>query len=105
MRRYLGLLWIQLRASLLVLLQYRLDFIVDGAMGLFWSAAAVVPLLVLFSKRSSIAGWSWPEALVVLACFQILRGVIDGAIQPALRDVLEHIRKGTLDFLLIKPVD
>jgi ABC-2 type transport system permease protein len=31
--------------------------------------------------------------------------VLDGAIQPALTNVVEHIRKGTLDFLLLKPVD
>jgi ABC-2 type transport system permease protein len=28
-----------------------------------------------------------------------------GAIQPSLVNVVEHIRKGTLDFLLLKPVD
>ncbi len=31
--------------------------------------------------------------------------MLEGAIQPALGDVVEHVRKGTLDFLLLKPVD
>jgi ABC-2 type transport system permease protein len=105
MRRYLGLLAIQLRASVLVLMQYRLDFVVGGLMGLFWAAISIVPLAVLYQQRKVVAGWSWYEALVVLGCFQILRGLIDGAIQPALRKVVDHIRQGTLDFLIIKPVD
>jgi ABC-2 type transport system permease protein len=41
----------------------------------------------------------------VVAWFTLLKGVLDGAVQPALTNVVEHIRKGTLDFLLIKPVD
>jgi ABC-2 type transport system permease protein len=103
--RYTRLLRIQLRTSVLLAMQYRLDFIIDAVMGLFWSASALVPLLVLFSQRKSVAGWTWPEALIVVAWFTLLKGVLDGAIQPALINVVEHIRKGTLDFLLLKPVD
>jgi ABC-2 type transport system permease protein len=105
MKRYLRLLLIQIRASALLSMQYRLDFVVDALMGVFWTGASLVPLLVLFSRRSSFAGWTWPEALLVVACFTILKGLIDGAIQPSLTCVIDHVRKGTLDFLLMKPVD
>jgi ABC-2 type transport system permease protein len=103
--RYLRLLVVQLRASALLALQYRLDFVLDAAMSLFWTATAVVPLLVLYRERPSVAGWTWPEALIVVAWFTCLRGVLDGAIRPALGNVVEHIRKGTLDFILLKPAD
>jgi ABC-2 type transport system permease protein len=103
--RYLRLLGVQLRASMLLAMQYRLDFVIDGLMALFWTATAVVPLMVLYDQRKSIAGWSWPEALIVVAWFTLLRGVLDGAIRPALGNVVEHIRKGTLDFVLLKPAD
>jgi ABC-2 type transport system permease protein len=105
MTRYLTLLGIQLRASALLAMQYRLDFVLDGLMSLFWTGSALVPLLVLYGQRSSVAGWTWPEALLVVGWFTLLKGVLDGAVQPALANVVEHIRKGTLDFLLIKPVD
>jgi ABC-2 type transport system permease protein len=103
--RYLYLLRIQLRAAALLALQYRLDFVLDAVMGVFWTGSALVPLLVLFSQRKNVAGWTWPEALLVVGWFTLLKGFLDGAIQPALGNVVEHIRKGTLDFLLIKPVD
>ncbi|WP_373048836.1 ABC transporter permease [Vulgatibacter sp.] len=105
MRRYLRLLAVQLRASALLTLQYRVDFLVDAVMSLFWTASALVPLLVLFDKRETVVGWTWPEALVVVAWFTVLKGVLDGGIQPALQSVVEHIRKGTLDFILLKPAD
>jgi len=103
--RYARLLGVQLRAALLLMMQYRLDFFIDMLLSLVWIAASLVPLVVLFGQRQSVAGWSWAEALVVVAWFTCLKGILEGAIQPALQAVVEHIRTGTLDFLLLKPVD
>jgi ABC-2 type transport system permease protein len=103
--RYLRLLGVQLRASALLAAQYRLDFAVSAVMALFWTGTALVPLLVLFDQRPTVAGWTRAEALVVVAWFTVLKGVLDGAIQPALTNVVEHVRKGTMDFLLLKPAD
>ena len=105
MRRYFALLRIQVKAAALLSLQYRVDFFVQTAMALFWTLTALVPLWVLFSMRSGLAGWSAHEALMVAGFFICLKGVLQGAIQPSLTHVVEHIRKGTLDFLLLKPVD
>lgn len=105
LRRYLRLLGIQLRASLLLSMQYRFDFLLELVMVAFWSASSLVPLLVLFQMRTGVAGWTWPEALVVFSFFMIVKGILSGAIQPALGNAVEHIRKGTLDFLLLKPAD
>lgn len=105
MRRYLRLFAVQLRASALLTLQYRVDFIVNAILSVFWTITALVPLLVLFQRRGSVAGWTWPEALLVVGWFTLLKGVLDGAIQPSLTNVVEQIRKGTLDFLLLKPAD
>jgi ABC-2 type transport system permease protein len=104
-QRYLSLFALQMKAAALLSLQYRVDFFVQLGMSLFWSATALVPLLVLFSQRATVAGWTADEALVVTGFFMALKGILLGAIQPALSNVVEHIRKGTLDFLLLKPVD
>ena len=103
--RYLQLLRIQAKAAALLSLQYRVDFFVQAFMALFWSGVALVPLLVLFSMRAGVAGYSAHEALIVVGFFMALKGVLVGVIQPSLGNVVEHIRKGTLDFLLLKPVD
>src|SRR3989442_14702578 len=43
--------------------------------------------------------------LLVLGWFGALKGVLEGAVSPSLTAVIEHVRKGTLDFILLKPAD
>lgn len=103
--RYLRLLGVQLRASTLLAFQYRAEVILHALTALFWSVTTFVPLYVAFDQRDVIAGWSLPEALVVLGFFLLLKSVLEGVVNPSLLQVVEHIRKGTLDFVLLKPVD
>ncbi len=105
MLRYLRLLAVQFRASLQTSMQYRADFLVQGAMSFFWMAWAIVPLLVVYGRREQVAGWSRDEALVVLGWFLAMKGLLEGAVNPSLASVVEHIRKGTLDLVLLKPAD
>lgn len=103
--RYARLLRVQLKASALTLLQYRFDFFTEGLMEILWAATALVPLFVVFRDRGSVAGWSFGEALLVVGWFTLLQGILEGAINPSLTSVVEHIRNGTLDFVLLKPAD
>ena len=103
--RYVRLLRAQVRASALMLLQYRFDFFADGALEILWAATALVPLFAVFAVRESVAGWSFGEALLVTGWFILLQGILEGAINPSLTSVVEHIRTGTLDFVLLKPAD
>jgi len=105
MRRYLALFGVQFRASAAVAMQYRLDFLVEGGLAVFWMAWSLVPLLVVYQHRQGVAGWSFAEALVVIGWFTLMKGVLEGAVNPSLASVVEHIRKGTLDFVLLKPAD
>ncbi len=103
--RYLRLFAVQLRASVQVTMQYRAEFFVGLFMAAFYVFWNVVPMFVLWTQRPTIAGWSLEEAALVTAWFTLLRAVLDGAVQPSLQAVVEHIRKGTLDFVLLKPAD
>ncbi len=105
MMRYFRLFAVQLRASLQVTLQYRVDFLVGAFMALFWMAWNLGPMLVVWNHRPSVAGWTLNEALLVTAWFMLLKSILEGAVQPSLLAVVEHIRKGTLDFVLLKPAD
>lgn len=104
-RRYLRLLGVQLKASGLLALQYRADFFTEGLTSLFWTFTALAPLFVVYGERTSIEGWSFGEALLVVGWFSLLQGLLEGAINPSLTGVVDHIRKGTLDFVLLKPAD
>ncbi len=105
LRRHLGVLRAQLRISLVLAMQYRWEFMLDGVMSFFWAAVSLVPLYLVFSERPVIAGWRYGEALLVIGWFTLLDGVLRGAINPSLATVIGHIRMGTLDFVLLKPAD
>lgn len=106
MTRYLRLLWVQLRASLAMAMQYRVDFLIEGFMSVYWMAWNLVPLLILFSEREVIGGsWDFASALVVIGWFTVLRGLLEGAINPSLIEVVDRIRTGEFDYILLKPAD
>lgn len=105
MSRYLRLFAVQLRASLLLGLQYRADFLIDGIISVFWALTAVIPLFVVFQDRTRVAGWTFGESVIVVGWFTLLEGILEGGINPSLANVVEHIRQGTLDFILLKPAD
>lgn len=93
------------RVSLLTAMQYRSDFVFNGLTGLLRSVAVVGPLLLVFVHRDEIAGWSIPEAMLVIAMFLGLQAFTLGLMEPNLGAVVEHVRKGTLDLVLMKPAD
>lgn len=95
----------QLRVSALLALAYRWELFLDALLSLFWTGTALLPLYLVFEERPVVAGHSYPEALLVLSFFTMLQAVLDGAIQPSLATVVDHVRTGTLDFVLLKPAD
>jgi len=105
MMRLLRVVRAQLRTSMALAVQYRLEFVVEGLLALLWMGVTLVPLLVVFGTRASVAGWTFPEMLVVLGWFVALKGVLEGSLSPSLLQVVDHVRKGTLDFVLLKPAD
>jgi len=94
-----------LRSSASLALQYRLEFVGEGLLALFWQAVTLVPLWVVFGKRESVAGWTFNEALVVIGWFVALKAFLEGSVSPSLLAVVDHVRRGTLDFVLLKPMD
>jgi ABC-2 type transport system permease protein len=104
-RRHLRLLATQLRLSALLAMQYRWEFLLDGFFSLFWTVTALLPLYLVFEERPMIAGYRFPEALCVTGFFTLLSGILEGAIHPSLATVIDAIRTGTLDFVLLKPAD
>lgn len=102
---YLRLLGVLLRVSATTAAAYRFQFAMDALLAVLGMFGRVVPLFVALHGRAPIGGWTFDSALVVVGVFTILKGVLDGGVNPSLVAVVDHIRNGTLDFLLIKPKD
>ncbi|MGO8995898.1 MAG: ABC transporter permease [Polyangiaceae bacterium] len=105
MRRYLRLLALQLKVSFVLAAQYRVDFLLDGAIEVLWTSTALAPLLVVFGLRTEVAGWRFGDALVVVGFFTLLQALLEGVMNPSYAALVEHVRKGTLDYVLLLPAD
>jgi len=105
MMRYLRLLALQFRISAASAMAYRANFLIEGVMSLAWLAITLLPLVVVFGDRDKVAGWDRPSALIVMAYFMAVRAVLEGTISPSLVDLVERIRTGSFDYVLLKPVD
>jgi ABC-2 type transport system permease protein len=105
MTRYLRLLALQLRISVASAMAYRANFLIEGVMSLVWLGITLIPLIIVFDGRDTVATWTRPEAMIVMAYFVGVRAVLEGLITPSLVDLVEKIRSGSFDYVLLKPVD
>jgi len=103
--RYLQLFVVQLRMSVSQAMAYRANFFIEGIMSVLWIGIVLLPLLVLFDKRETVAGWDRPSALIVMAYFLAVKAIMEGWVSPSLVSLVEKIRTGAFDYVLLKPVD
>jgi ABC-2 type transport system permease protein len=105
MMRYFSLFATNLRTSIATAMQYRANFIIEAVLSFAWLAIALLPLIVLFEQRDSVAGWDQPSALIVMAYFMAVKAIMEGMVTPSLVSLVEKIRSGAFDYVLLKPVD
>jgi ABC-2 type transport system permease protein len=105
MTGYLRLAVVQLRISTSAAMAYRGDFLLQGVMELIWISLVLLPLMILYQGRDTVAGWDWPSALILMSYFIGLRGVLECVVSPSLVDLVERIRSGAFDYVLLKPAD
>lgn len=103
--RHLKLIGLFARLSVQEAVAYRIDFATHLFTSLAEAAGELVGLWTVFSNTQSLAGWNAWQILALLGVFRIMSGVIALLVAPNMRLIMEDIREGTLDFLLIKPIN
>ena len=103
--RYLKVLGIFYKAAILTDLEYRANFVTNVLMSLVAAFATILTVGIFFEHTTTIGGWSFYEALIVVGLFQMFLGMVDTFITPNVQDFTEHLRVGTLDFILTKPLN
>ncbi|EDM80772.1 hypothetical protein PPSIR1_12853 [Plesiocystis pacifica SIR-1] len=94
-----------LRVSVLAALEYRVGFWTEAVLGVIWSLAGAAPLVVALEHRPDIAGWTPWEVVLLSGFYLIFAGAFGALIEPPLFETMNHIRRGTLDYVLLRPVD
>lgn len=105
MTRYLRLLAIFLKSNLLVELEYRANFVAQAILGVFSAFITFISVSVIYLHTEQIGGWSYDQALVIVALFTLIDGLIEMFLQPNINKIIQMVREGTMDFVLTKPVN
>jgi ABC-2 type transport system permease protein len=105
MWRYLRLIGVFIRVSIQNDAAYRANFVVQALVSLLHFGAELVGLWTIYSNTRSLAGWGPYELMALLGVFQMMVGVIATVIAPNMRQVMEEIREGELDYVMIRPVN
>lgn len=86
-------------------LEYRGNFALAAIAAVAMLCGSIFSLSLLYQGGYRPGGWKFDEALLVLGAFTILEGFSNTFLGPNLNRIVEQVQKGTLDFVLLKPVD
>jgi ABC-2 type transport system permease protein len=86
-------------------LEYRVSFAIHALTSLLAVGAGIVVILSLFGRADAVGGWSFYECVVLLGLFSVAEGLIQVVLLPSLGRISEHVRLGSMDYMLLKPVN
>jgi ABC-2 type transport system permease protein len=105
MYRYLNLIQIFWKTAISAELEYRLNFVFAALSSLGGLAGSLFSLFLFYRKGYHFQGWRWEEALIVVGIFTLLEGFASTFLASNLSRIVKHIQDGTLDFVLLKPIN
>lgn len=104
MGRYLRLLRLFASTELQFALEYRVNLLLEIMQMVVVAGTSVAAVLILFAYTEVMNGWSLSQMVVLLGVFYVVQGIEELVLQPSFQRFMEHVRQGTLDFVLLKPV-
>lgn len=85
-------------------LEFRANLIAKLILTCGWMLFFMLIIEVIFYNTKSLGGWNRGEALALAATAMMIEA-ISGIWFVSLREIPEQVRRGTLDFVVTKPVD
>ena len=105
LKKYVKVYSLFLYTSLCSELEYKANFIIDFITAFLSLIGSIFLLTIFFQNTDSIGGWKFEQALIIQGIYTILNGITNTWFNPNLKEIVKHIREGTLDFVLLKPID
>jgi ABC-2 type transport system permease protein len=85
-------------------LEFRANFFAKILQNVVWIFFFVMILLVVYRNTDDVAGWGRGDAFI-LAATVFLMNALSSAFFMSLMEIPQHVRMGTMDFIITKPVD
>lgn len=100
--RVLKLFW---STAIAAELEYRVNFLVATLTSLGNLIGSLFSLFLFYQGGYTFQDWTWEEALIVVGIFTLLEGFSATFLAPNLNQIVNQVQLGTLDFVLLKPID
>lgn len=105
MKSLLRLLRVFYRTSIQTDMEYRADFFTRIFASLLSLVTTTGSLAIAYHYTTQLRGWSFQQALVLVAVYYLVDGLVEMFVGPNMREIMNQVRQGTLDFVLLKPVN
>jgi ABC-2 type transport system permease protein len=105
LRRHLGIQAALMRYSLIHEMQFKVNFLLWIVVEALWFGLQLAFMGVLYGHTDQIAGWTRWEVVLLVGCNQFIQQLFHTFFVTNLSNLSELIRKGTLDLLLLQPVN
>ncbi len=93
------------KTSVMAEAEYRLNFLLSTLTSVGNAVGGLFALSFFYRNGGNLGGWSWNDVIVVLGVFTVVEGFSQSVLNPNLNRIVEHVQRGTLDFVLLKPID
>jgi ABC-2 type transport system permease protein len=103
--RFLRLFRLFVRTELQFAMEYRVNLMLNLFEEVVVGGSSLIAVLVLFGHTAIINGWTEAQMIVLLGVFYLIQGLSGVLFETSFERFMEHVRLGTLDFILIKPVN
>ena len=104
MRRYLQIYRTFFTTSFARELEFRANFFAKVFQNAIWIFFFLLILLVVYRNTDSVAGWSRGDSFVLAASIFMMTS-FGTAFFMSIMEIPQHVRTGTLDFIVTKPID
>ena len=104
-KKYIKIYSLFIYTSLASELEYKTNVIIDFITAILSLIGSIFLLTIFFQSTDNIGGWKFEQALIIQGIYTILNGITNTWFNPNLTEIVKHIREGTLDFVLLKPID
>lgn len=105
-KKHLKVYWQYIKFSLMSVMVYRVSFFIELFVELGYVIWTLFFFQVVYGNVTQVAGWSYHEVLFLIGVNTVVVEFLVGLVFVwGTRVLPEKIKDGTIDFLLLKPVD
>lgn len=105
MKRYLEVYWQCMYSAIQSAAAYRMNFIISSLITLAGNILFPLVTLLIYRAGTSFPGWSLYEVLLIQAVFTMSSGLSSLVFGGVLWTTMSHVREGSFEVVLLKPLN